>query len=385
VANAFGAVDEEVDIRQLHIIDVDAHITEPPDLWTRRAAARFADRVPARWTGNRPARLIPTMVCDKHKLKGFKMSTRASTANCLAGRVGIITGGGRGIGRAVALAFADSGAAVMVSARSTDEIEETAALIREAGGRAVSCSADVSDLDAVKKLLAVTEAELGAPSILVNNAGGGVSGSGGPFETLEPDRIAVGVERNLLAAMLLSRLVLPGMLERKQGCIINVASGAAMLGMPYIAPYSVSKTGLVRFSEALGYEMLGRGVTVFSMTPGNVLTKLTKSIWPMREEMIAEPPAHMPWIYPPGHELEDVGWYPPERAAELCRFLASGKADRLTGRFFSVHYDEAEIVAQAERVEQDQLYTLRIPTLKGVEPALYYRDPEAVRASAAGE
>ena len=155
-----------------------------------------------------------------------------------------------------------------------------------------------------------------------------------------------------------------------------------MLCMPFIGPYSVSKTGIIRFSEILAYEMLGRGITVFSMTPGNVVTKLTQPMVPVLDKMIASPPPGTPWIYPPGHELEEIGWYPPERAAELCRFLASGKADKLSGRFFSVHYDEADIVAQAERVEAEQLYTLRIPTLKGVEPALYYRKPEDVRAAA---
>ena len=84
-------------------------------------------------------------------------------------------------------------------------------------------------------------------------------------------------------------------------------------------------------------------------------------------------PADVPWVYPPGHGLEDEGWYPPERAASLCLFLASGKADALTGRFFSVHYDEAEIVAQAERVEQEQLYVLRVATLDGIEAPIFYR------------
>lgn len=313
------------------------------------------------------------------------MSTNDSTATNLTGQVAIVTGGGRGIGRAIALDLAKAGATVMVSARSTNEIEETAEMIRTAGGKAAFCAADVSDLAAVKAMLAATEAELGAPSILVNNAGGGVPGSSGPFEKIEPEGITAGIERNLLAAMILSRLVLPGMLERKKGCIINVASGAGMLGMPYIAPYSVSKTGIIRFSEVLGYEMLGRGISVFSITPGNVLTKLTEPMAPVLDTMIDSMPPGAPWIYPPGHELEEQGWYPPERAAELCCFLASGKADALTGRFFSVHYDEAQIAAEAEKVLADQLYTLRIPTLNGVEPALYYRDPEAVRAAAAGE
>jgi NAD(P)-dependent dehydrogenase (short-subunit alcohol dehydrogenase family) len=291
----------------------------------------------------------------------------------LTGQVAVVTGGGRGIGRATALAFAEAGAAVMVSARSADQIEETASLITASGGRAAACPADITDLDAVQQMLAVTEAELGPPTVLINNAGGGVRGSGGRFETLDPAAIAAGIQTDLIAAMVLSRLVLPGMLERGEGRIVNVASGAAMLGMPFVTPYTTAKTGLLRFSEALALELQDRGVSVFSITPGNVLTKLTKYMWPNREQIAADMPADAPWVYPPGHGLEDDGWYPPERAASLCLFLASGKADALTGRFFSVHYDEAEIVARAERVEQEQLYVLRVATLDGIEAPIFYR------------
>jgi NAD(P)-dependent dehydrogenase (short-subunit alcohol dehydrogenase family) len=308
------------------------------------------------------------------------MSDSASTTDELAGTVAIVTGAGRGIGRATALSFAEAGASVMVTARSAGEIEETASLIKSAGGRAAACPADVTNLDAVKQMLTITERELGPPTVLVNNAGGGVPGTGGRFENMEPDAIVAGIQTNLLATMLLTRLVLPGMLDRGEGRIINVSSGAAMLGMPFIIPYTVAKTGIVRFSEALALELQGRGVTVFSITPGNVLTKLTKSLWPNREQVAAEPPANSPWVYPPGHALEDHGWYPPERAAELCLFLATGKADALSGRFFSVHYDEAAIVAQADRVESDQLYALRIPTLEGVEPAIFYKQPANIPA-----
>jgi len=301
-----------------------------------------------------------------------------TAARELEGRVAVITGGGRGIGRAVALAFAEAGASVMVTARSADEIEETAALIGAAGGRAASCPADVTDLDAVKEVLAKTEAELGTTTILINNAGGGVPGTGGKFELMEPEAIVRGLDVNMISAMLLTRLALPGMLEAGKGCVVNVASGAAMLGMPFIIPYTVAKTGIARFSEALALELLGRGVSVFAITPGNVLTKLTNYLYPVREKMAAEMPENAPWVYPPGHELdEDRGWYPPERSAELCLFLASGQADALSGRFFSVHYDEAEIVAQAERVEREQLYLLRFPTFDGVEDAIYYRDPKS--------
>ena len=311
------------------------------------------------------------------------MSPGDSRPRILDGKVAVITVGGRGIGRAIALNYAEAGAAVMVSARTTNEIEETADLIRAAGGRAASFPADVSDLEAVRTMLAVTEAELGAPSILVNNAGGGIKNGSGPYENADIEGIRGSIETNMMAAMLLSRLVLPGMLDRRQGCIVNMASGSGMVGMPYMAAYCVAKTGIIRFSESLALEMLGRGVTVFSVAPGNVATKLTTRLTAAQGEKIPEPPPGRPWLFPPGHELEDSGWYLPERAAELCRFLASGKADRLSGRFFSVHYDEAAIVAEAERVEREQLYALRIPTLKGVEPPLYYRDPEAVRAAGA--
>lgn len=290
----------------------------------------------------------------------------------LAGQVAVVTGGGRGIGRAIAMAFAQAGAAVMVTARSKDEIEETASLIKAAGGRAAACPADMIDHGAVQEVLAATESELGETTLLVNNAGGSIPGMSGRFETLDPDAIVRGLQLNLVAPMLCTRAFLPGMVARKRGRIINVSSGAGMLGMPFLASYGVAKTAIIRFSEVLALENLDNGIAVFAITPGNVLSRLTAPLWPKRQERIDNPPPNSSWIFPPGHALEDNGWYPPERAAALCRFLAAGKADRLSGRFFSVHYDEADIVAQADRVEREQLYTLRPVTLQGIEPPILY-------------
>lgn len=290
----------------------------------------------------------------------------------LAGEVAVVTGAGRGIGRAVAIRLAAEGAAVAVTARSADQIAETVSLIAAAGGRAVARAADISDVESVQALLDFTQQEFGTPTVLANVAGGGVPGSSGRFVTLDPEAIVRGVNVNLVGAMLATRLVLPGMIEAGRGRIINVASGAGMIGMPFIVPYGVAKTALIRFSEQVALELEGTGVSIFSITPGNVVSKLTHAMWPIRAELAANPPEGVPWVYPAGHELEDTGWYPPERTAQLCTFLASGQADPVSGRFFSVHYDEAEIVAQAERVVREELYVLRIPTLKGLEPSHLY-------------
>ncbi|MCK9925169.1 SDR family oxidoreductase [Frankia sp. AgPm24] len=293
----------------------------------------------------------------------------------LAGEVAVVTGGGRNIGRAIALRFAEEGAAVVVTARHIAEIEETVALIRAAGGRAAARQADVTDLEALRGVLDFARSEFGPVTVLVNNAGGGGRGTSGRFSLLEPEGILRGVNLNLLTPIYASRLVLPDMLEAGHGRIINVASGAGMIGMAYQVPYGVSKTGLIRFSEMLALELREHNISVFSITPGNVLSKLTQPMWPHRDELINNPPEDFPKVFPAGHALEDEGWYPAERSAELCLFLASGRADAATGRFFSVHYDEHEIVAQAERVEREELYALRIPTLNGLEPSIDYRRP----------
>jgi NAD(P)-dependent dehydrogenase (short-subunit alcohol dehydrogenase family) len=166
------------------------------------------------------------------------------------------------------------------------------------------------------------------------------------------------------------------MLGRGNGRIINVASGSGIVSQPFLNAYSVAKAGLIRFSENLALEMKGRGVAVFAITPGMVRTKATELIWSVRK--MNPPPGLLASLYGPPHEnmADDAAWQPAERAGELCRFLASGAADRLSGRFFSTYYDEAEIVARADEVERDMLYTLRLPTLHGVEGPI---TPEDIR------
>ncbi len=284
----------------------------------------------------------------------------------LEGQVAIVTGGGRGVGRAIAQALAAAGASVMVASRTAEQLNETVALIDADGGRAAALPADTEQRVAVEAMLAETGRAFGPLTLLVNNAGA-TSTTAGPFETLDLDDVRKTIDNNLVGAMLCTRLALPGMLERGHGRIINVASGAGIVCQPFVNVYSVAKAGLIRFSENLAMEVKDRGVAVFAITPGMVRTKATEVIWQVRK---MDPlPGILANVYGPPHEnaVDDDAWQPPERAGELCRFLATGAADRLSGRFFSTYYDEAEIVAHADEVERDMLYTLRLPTLHGVE------------------
>ncbi len=167
----------------------------------------------------------------------------------LAGQVAIVTGGGRGIGRAVARALAAAGTAVMVSARTEDQLTETVGLIERTGGVARAHPADVTDGAAVDELVKDTERRLGPVDLLVNNAGN--IGAVGPLWEVDPEVWWRVMEVNVRGVMLCSRAVLPGMIARRCGRIINVASGSSLGPLPAMSGYATSKTAVVRLTEHL--------------------------------------------------------------------------------------------------------------------------------------
>ena len=186
-------------------------------------------------------------------------------------RVALVTGAGRGIGRAIALRLAADGLAVAVAARTADQVDETA---RAAGRRALALVLDVTDAASVAAAVARTARELGPVDVLVNNAGLAESA---PFAKTDPALWTRHFDVNVNGPYLTTRAVLPGMLERRWGRVINVASLAGLHGSPYVTAYTASKHALVGFTRALATEVAGRGVTVNAICPGYAATELVWS------------------------------------------------------------------------------------------------------------
>jgi NAD(P)-dependent dehydrogenase (short-subunit alcohol dehydrogenase family) len=183
----------------------------------------------------------------------------------LSGKRAVVTGGGRGIGAAVARALAAEGAAVVVSARSRGEVERVAA---EVSGRAVPC--DVTDPESVRRLAA----DAGPADILVNSAGVATSA---PVKSLPLEEWNRTIAVNATGTFLSTQAFLPGMAERRWGRVVNVASVAALGGAPYIAAYAASKHAVLGFTRCAAAEVEGRGVTVNAVCPGYVDTEMTRA------------------------------------------------------------------------------------------------------------
>ena len=224
--------------------------------------------------------------------------------------VALVTGGGRGIGANIARELADAGMRVAASARSRDEVE---AVAEETGGLAVV--ADVSQRADVERMVSEVESELGPIDLLVANAGRNVA-EPNAWE-VDPDDWWNVLEVNVLGVYLCCRAVIPGMLDRGGGRIVITGSGAAYLQRSGGTAYSTSKAAVWRFGNVLADQLDGR-IPVFVMSPGLVRTEMTK------------------------RAPEDAPWTPPECAPRLVRALASGRFDRLSGRYLHAEHDPPE-------------------------------------------
>jgi NAD(P)-dependent dehydrogenase (short-subunit alcohol dehydrogenase family) len=253
--------------------------------------------------------------------------------------VAIVTGAGRGIGRAIALSLAAEGAAISVIARTEEEIAATAALISDAGGRAVALQLDVRNAAAVRAAVSATASRLGPVTLLVNNAG--TPGPAGLDWEVDPEGWFECIEVIIRGAFLLSQAVAPGMIARRSGRIINIASIAGTRAFPRITATSIAKTALIRFSEGLAAQLDEHGVRVFAVHPGIVRTRLFESY---------------------GFQIPEERFVGPERAGSLCTRLASGRYELLSGRFLGIDDDLEELLSRVGEITERELYTLRLNT-----------------------
>ena len=184
----------------------------------------------------------------------------------------MVTGGGRGIGAATARALAEAGAAVVVAARAVEQIERTAAGLREAGHRAWAVACDVTRPEQVTALREAAEAHLGAVDVLVNNAGVAHSA---PLKSISLEEWNRLFAVNVTGTFLCTQAFVPGMLQRGWGRIVNVASIAGKMGAPYISAYAATKHAVIGFTRAVAAEVAARGVTVNAVCPGYVDTDMT--------------------------------------------------------------------------------------------------------------
>jgi NAD(P)-dependent dehydrogenase (short-subunit alcohol dehydrogenase family) len=264
----------------------------------------------------------------------------------LAGEVAMVTGGGRGIGRAIALALAEAGAAVAVLARTRGEIDDVAGEISAVGGTAVAIAAEVTDAEDVRRAAEQARGHLGEIDLLVNNAGRNTVF--GPLWQVDAGDWWADVTVNLLGPFRCCAAVLPAMVERGRGRIVNIASGTAGRPFPHNSAYAASKAALVRLTDCLSAETAEHGISVFALGPGTVRTRISTGL-----ERSAE---GRRWL---GAAIEQLRFIPAEVPAAAVVFLASGRADALSGRWIDSTDDLAAIAERAGEVRDGDLFQLR--------------------------
>jgi 3-oxoacyl-[acyl-carrier protein] reductase len=199
-----------------------------------------------------------------------------SSDSPLAGQVTVVTGAGRGIGAAIALALARLGATVVLCGRTRAALESTARAIAQAGGRADALPCDVTQLDSVEAVGKRVESSFGRVDILVNNAG--IGGFGGPLHQLSPDAWDQILNTNLRGAYYAIRAFAPMMIRARAGHIINISSLAGKNALPNGAAYAASKWGLNGLSYSVAEELRGHNIRVSVICPGSTNTDLSPHV-----------------------------------------------------------------------------------------------------------
>jgi 3-oxoacyl-[acyl-carrier protein] reductase len=277
------------------------------------------------------------------------------------GRVAVVTGGSRGIGKAVVRSLLETGTKVAFCARNAQDLRTTAEELASISADLLPVQADVTREGDIDKLVRTTLDRFSRIDILVNNAG--VYGPIGPAWEVDPSEWRDAVTTNLVGAFLMCRAIVPILIRQQHGKIVNMSGGGAATPFARYTAYAVSKAALVRFTETLALELADHNIQVNAIAPGFVATSLHQRTLEAGERAGAE------FLRKTKEELERGGVDPAIPAA-LVAFLASGKADRITGKFISSVWDDWQnFERHLEEIAGGDVYTLRriVPRDRGMD------------------
>jgi 3-oxoacyl-[acyl-carrier protein] reductase len=260
----------------------------------------------------------------------------------------LITGAGRGIGKRLALGFAEAGARVGLLGRSQAELDLAKLEIEQAGGNALRLKADVRDLELLQAAVERMKVVFGGLDVLIASAG--VQGPIGPLLSTSPKAWSETIEVNLIGAVNSCRAVLPSMVEKRSGKILLVVGGGSGHTRPNFGAYSASKAAVVRFAEGLAVEVSDHNVQVNCMSPGSVYTHMTDEILHAGEEMAGRREIEE------SEQVRITGGIPPEKQLQLALFLASDRSNHISGKLIHVNDDWRRFERENMKPE---LYTLR--------------------------
>lgn len=250
----------------------------------------------------------------------------------LSGKTAVITGGGKGIGKEIVLAFAREGANVAVCGRQWDILEDTAQMARDLGVESLAVVTDVSDETQVDGFFAQVLERFGDIDILVNNAG--ITGPTAPVQHVRLEDWQEVMRVNLDGAFLCSRAVIPHMIERQSGKIINIASIAGKLAYALRSPYAASKWGMIGLSRTMALELGPFNIQVNAICPGPTDGARMKGVIAGRARELGRPEAEVEQLYVAGTALKRM--VDPGHVAATALFLASGEGESITGEAIDV-------------------------------------------------